>query len=1052
MVFQNENNADKKQTSPTPSEWISLSRASQEVPYSAEYLGLLARRKILPAKKIRGVWYTTALLVQEYMHRQMSRVSRGSSILAELESGQKQSTQRAHPMGMHPFATTVLANDTSPLTPEEANLNPSTPHFIFPKKETLKSEAGFWDGIVAHFDNEIGSTVLRSQGTPVAPTPELSAEVDFPAQKSTRTLHDDITQFVENVITGIREDSAKETPSVLRNEVIAEIGEAPLPEAVHITEEQKTDTEEINYTDILFEKFISKFNLFLDKEIESRQSIFTKAWHITRSAFGTVFSRAKLLSLFLVFLIVFVTLPFRVVSGFFDSAYRGVSEALKDANTVLGFRPGTSANEILLLDSNGNVAISGNVETEGQLKSFIQNGIAPIYVESITKVPNLNADYFDDLTSEEFTLAFVTKNGNVTYDNVFLEGKVEVGQTLLVRGAAHLLSTLQVDGDLGVWGDAQFHKGIMVDGPAQFKSILSAQEIFSNTGTFAESLLTQGNLTVNGQVVVQGFGIFNGGVSGDTGTFRRGVSTSGNLSARGDVVLGGTGSDISLSSNLWSVTDEGVASFEDTTIGGTLSVSATTSVGILQVGTLGIGTTSPGYEIGVAGSALFEGQVIAYDGFVGNSFTATGTISISGLSSFDSGFISSASSTVSAPFHVSDVLSASSTFIVDGVFDANGLFALGDGGETGAIDTSDWDIDTLGNMTGIGTITSNGLATLGSFISLASSTVSAPFHVSDHFSASSTSSFAGLALFDGGFISSASSTVSAPFHVSDVLTSSSSIAVDGNSLFALTGGRVGIGTISPYAKLSIWNTDTTKTSYTTAGSDSYVVPVGVTSITVKAWGAGGGGGSDSAAGGPTAGAGGGGGFAQATINVTPGETLTIEVGTGGAGAAAQGGGNGGGYTAIKRGSTYLVQAGAGGGGGGMNQAGAGGAGGGASGIIGTNGQTAVAGGPGTDSAGGAGGAGGTSGTNGAAGVANAGGNGGATGSGGAGGTGAGGAGGTAAAGGGAGGGGGRFGGCGGENAQAGSNGGGGGGGGSDLVTGTDTVETAGSGVVAANTS
>ncbi|HEY4511046.1 MAG TPA: hypothetical protein VJG29_01595, partial [Candidatus Paceibacterota bacterium] len=851
MVFQNENNADKKQASPTSSEWISLSQASEEVPYSAEYLGLLARRKILPAKKIRGVWYTTAFFVREYMRRQMSRVSRGSPILAELESGQKQYAQHPHSMEIPPLAAVALARESNPIGTEETNLKPPTPHFIFPAKETPQSEADFLSGIISHFDEEVGSTVLRLQETDLSPNP--SPQITLSPHKSTRTLQGDVTQFVESVISGIAEDVTRKTPPTPVKEVIADIGEAPLPEAVHVTEEKKSDIEEINYTDILFEKFITKFNVFLDKEIESRQSILTKVWHTTRSAFATVFSHVKLLSLFLIFLLIFVTLPFRVVSGFFDSAYRGVSEALKDANTVLGFRPGTSANEILLLDKNGNVAISGNIETEGQLKSFIPNGIAPIYVESMTKIPNLNADYFDNLTSEEFTLAFVTKNGNVTYDNVFLEGRVEVGQTLLVRGATHLLSTLAVDGDLGVFGDAQFHKGIVVDGSAQFKSILSAREIFSNTGTFAESLLTQGNLTVNGQVVVQGFGIFNGGVSGDTGTFRRGVSTSGNLSARGDVVLGGTGSDISLSSNLWSVTDEGVASFEDTTIGGTLSVSATTSVGILQVGTLGIGTTSPGYEIGVAGSALFEGQVIAYDGFVGNSFTATGTISISGLSSFDSGFISSASSTVSAPFHVSDVLSASSTFIVDGVFDANGLFALGDGGDTGAIDTSDWDIDVLGNMTGIGTFSSDGLATFGAgFISTASSTVSAPFHVSDVLTSSSSIAVDGSSLFaltggsvgigtttpgvllsvqgaafvndvltvggalsatstltvDGlstlaGFIANASSTVSSSLHVSDVLTSSSSIAVDGNSLFALTGGSVGIGTTTPGVLLSV---------------------------------------------------------------------------------------------------------------------------------------------------------------------------------------------------------------------------------------------------------
>lgn len=47
-----------------------------------------------------------------------------------------------------------------------------------------------------------------------------------------------------------------------------------------------------------------------------------------------------------------------------------------------------------------------------------------------------------------------------------------------------------------------------------------------------------------------------------------------------------------------------------------------------------------------------------------------------------------------------------------GTLDANGLFTLGDTGETGAIDTSDWDINTTGDMTGIGAITADGLFTL----------------------------------------------------------------------------------------------------------------------------------------------------------------------------------------------------------------------------------------------------------------------------------------------------------------------------------------------------
>lgn len=79
---------------------------------------------------------------------------------------------------------------------------------------------------------------------------------------------------------------------------------------------------------------------------------------------------------------------------------------------------------------------------------------------------------------------------------------------------------------------------------------------------------------------------------------------------------------------------------------------------------------------------------------------------------------------------------------------------------------------------------------------------------------------------------------------------------------------------------------------------------------VVATGAGGGGG-----GGARTSTGGHGALVTTAIAVTPGETLTLEVGSGGAAGSSDFGGGGGGWTAIKRGSTLLVVAGGGGGGG-----------------------------------------------------------------------------------------------------------------------------------------
>lgn len=207
-------------------------------------------------------------------------------------------------------------------------------------------------------------------------------------------------------------------------------------------------------------------------------------------------------------------------------------------------------------------------------------------------------------------------------------------------------------------------------------------------------------------------------------------------------------------------------------------------------------------------------------------------------------------------------------------------------------------------------------------------------------------------------------------------------------------------------------------SYTGSGQ-TFTVPSGVTSITVKAWGAGGGGGSRQPIGQTNAASGGGAGYATDTISVTPGETLDIVVGGGGAsstsggtsaggyggggdghGGGNQSGGGGGGRSAVLRSSTVLLAAGGGGGGGSYNTGGVGGPGGGSSGTAGTTGSGGTAGGGGTQSAGGSagsgGGAAGTSGSGGAGGGsdgAGGGGGGGYYGGGGGGGTGTGGSGG-----------------------------------------------------------
>ncbi len=174
-------------------------------------------------------------------------------------------------------------------------------------------------------------------------------------------------------------------------------------------------------------------------------------------------------------------------------------------------------------------------------------------------------------------------------------------------------------------------------------------------------------------------------------------------------------------------------------------------------------------------------------------------------------------------------------------------------------------------------------------------------------------------------------------------------------------------------------------SLTFNSSGTFIVPTGVTSITVQSWGAGGGGASGSSA---NRGGGGGGAFATSTFAVVPGASYTVTVGTGGApgvnggnssfgivviaaGGSAAPGGLVGGAGGLASASTPTIGAFSGGNGGGSSNAGgadadAGGGGGGAA-TSAANGRNGAAG---TNTTPGAGGlAGGGAGTGGGAGGA-----------------------------------------------------------------------------------
>jgi len=96
----------------------------------------------------------------------------------------------------------------------------------------------------------------------------------------------------------------------------------------------------------------------------------------------------------------------------------------------------------------------------------------------------------------------------------------------------------------------------------------------------------------------------------------------------------------------------------------------------------------------------------------------------------------------------------------------------------------------------------------------------------------------------------------------------------------------------------------------TGSSQSFIVPAGVTTMTIEAIGAQGGNTTEG-----IGGTGGMGASMKGTFNVTPGNTLTIGVGGQPSSFSSNGGGGGGGSSGVKNGTTVLIVAGGGGGGG-----------------------------------------------------------------------------------------------------------------------------------------
>jgi hypothetical protein len=170
------------------------------------------------------------------------------------------------------------------------------------------------------------------------------------------------------------------------------------------------------------------------------------------------------------------------------------------------------------------------------------------------------------------------------------------------------------------------------------------------------------------------------------------------------------------------------------------------------------------------------------------SLSSSGTAQFFGLTTLNSGFISSASSTVNGPLTVAGPLNVSSTLLI------SGLFAMPSGFISSASSTVNGPLTVAGPLNASSTFLASALATLRTgFISSASSTVNGPLTVAGPLNASSTFLASGLSTLTGGFFANASSIVSSTLSVIGTTTVSDLLSVQGKSSRPIVEGRFLVG-------------------------------------------------------------------------------------------------------------------------------------------------------------------------------------------------------------------------------------------------------------------
>ncbi len=149
----------------------------------------------------------------------------------------------------------------------------------------------------------------------------------------------------------------------------------------------------------------------------------------------------------------------------------------------------------------------------------------------------------------------------------------------------------------------------------------------------------------------------------------------------------------------------------DTTASGTTAVTSglliTNSGGstFTNAITVGSGSQAIGTALNIASTGVTTDLSLQNGETIDNN--TDGTITLTAVNTALSGDLAINGGNITTAVTADSTLTVTGTTTTNGTLTANGLFTLGDNGDTGAVNTSDWDISTTGDLTGIGAITAD---------------------------------------------------------------------------------------------------------------------------------------------------------------------------------------------------------------------------------------------------------------------------------------------------------------------------------------------------------